>query len=928
MVKTFLKKFILVPQIFKQTHMKKNYFLTLFLTLCFSVLSFGQVIITELADPNNDAGARYVEIYNLGNSSVDLTNWSLKRYTNASPSISTNVVDLTPIGSLASGAFAIIAANATNFQAVYGMAADINAGTGGPADSNGDDQIVLFDASDTLVDIFGVPGEDGTGTCHEFEDGRAERKGSVSAGNTTWAESEWNVWADSTVSGCTSHTNSPRTSPTDFDPKAWIGTATTPTLTINSPSAGSIPNTTSIDVSITIANFTVSGDNGSGASDGTGDGYIKSIFETQGGATDTTNFFSSTLPALTVAPGNTYTLTLELLDNAGVSLNPVVSKSVTFTVEYPCDLTLGDSTTTCDAITSGSDTFSGTIAFTGGNTGTTYTITAPAGVTVGGDNPDTVSSGTITFTGMTEGTDAEINFVGGANSSCDITRTLFSPICKPFPIVENFDYTENTDLIAAADWSDASTSSTPNNIQVVTGTITNPYTSTEFPDPSGNMVTLSGGGSDPFIAFNESSEIFTSFLFSVNDMTTVTNSNGGYFVVLAEPSGSFRARLWLKPNDTDATKFNIGLSSGSSASNYTTTSYAASDQIFVVMSYSTTDNEINLWVNPAASTFEATSGTPDITIDGATASVGRFLLRQDSSSETPSVNFDELRIGSNWASVTPKGETASGNIVTPLTSATWSGFINTFSIADGSYQFGFSYPVDQMKTTITSSSVTLQPNFAIWTAEASNAAWFDNSSGSQTPVLNIEGNSFVENNDLAGEDLTFSGNISVDDLDAAYTVLAFIKALDPNNGFATVVNKTFEINATGDFSIAATAAELATGYIIQYGFSVTGPPADPANESALGSVVIGDQATASLKQNSIEGFNAYPNPITNKRFTVSTSNNVKKFIKIYNILGKQVFSDSFTGTTKNIDIAAIGAGVYILKVTEDGKTATKKLVIR
>ena len=49
--------------------MKKNYFLTLLLTLFISGLSFGQVFITELADPNNaGAGARFVEFYNAGDS--------------------------------------------------------------------------------------------------------------------------------------------------------------------------------------------------------------------------------------------------------------------------------------------------------------------------------------------------------------------------------------------------------------------------------------------------------------------------------------------------------------------------------------------------------------------------------------------------------------------------------------------------------------------------------------------------------------------------------------------------------------------------------------------------------------------------------------------------------------------------------------------
>ena len=218
--------------------MKKNYFLTLLLTLFISGLSFGQVIITELADPNGATSARFVEIYNVSDSDVDLTGWELRRWTNANTEPQGTGVDLSSIGTLSSGSFALIAANATEFETVYGIPADISAGTGGAADSNGDDQIAIFDDTDQTIDIFGVPGEDGSGTCHEFEDGRAERVSSVSASSATWNESEWNVWADSTVSGCTSHTNSPRTAPTDYDPGAWIGTASGPSISVGSAVTG------------------------------------------------------------------------------------------------------------------------------------------------------------------------------------------------------------------------------------------------------------------------------------------------------------------------------------------------------------------------------------------------------------------------------------------------------------------------------------------------------------------------------------------------------------------------------------------------------------------------------------------------------------------------------------------------------------------
>jgi len=141
--------------------------------VCCTQIGFGQVIITELADPNNNANARFVEIYNVSDSDVDLNGWELRRWTNGSADPQETGVDLSPIGTLSSGSFALIAANATEFETVYGIPADINAGTGGAADSNGDDQIAIFDDTDQTIDIFGVPGEDGSGTCHEFEDGRA-----------------------------------------------------------------------------------------------------------------------------------------------------------------------------------------------------------------------------------------------------------------------------------------------------------------------------------------------------------------------------------------------------------------------------------------------------------------------------------------------------------------------------------------------------------------------------------------------------------------------------------------------------------------------------------------------------------------------------------------------------------------------------------
>lgn len=267
---------------------------------------------------------------------------------------------------------------------------------------------------------------------------------------------------------------------------------------------------------------------------------------------------------------------------------------------------------------------------------------------------------------------------------------------------------------------------------------------------------------------------------------------------------------------------------------------------------------------------------------------------------------------------------ATGNVVSPVTTALSNGYVNAFSVADDSYQFGFAYGLADMKTTVTASSVTLQPNFAIWTAEAANTAWFDNSSGTQTPVVYIEANSFVESTDLDGSALTFEGNVSSFDIDGAYTVKAFIKALNPNNGFSTDVNNTVTLSATGDFSVSATAAELADGLIIQYGFSVTGVPADPANEGTLGSVVVGAKATASTTDVTISDFRMYPNPTTNL-LNISSDTTIDK-ATVFNLLGQQVKTVDVNNSKTELNVCDLESGIYLVKITSGSKQISKKFI--
>ncbi|CAL2104009.1 Lamin tail domain-containing protein [Tenacibaculum sp. 190130A14a] len=170
-----------------------------------------KIFFSELADPNNEFGARFIEIYNAGTENIDLTGWTLRRYTNGSTTPSSSSIDLTGNTINAAQAF-VIAADATKFQATFGFAPDL---TEGAANTNGDDNFELVNPSGQVVDVFGVPGEDGSNTNHEFEDGRAYRKASVTEGNPTYTFSEWDIWNDTGAAGTT---NAPQDAPGNFTP--------------------------------------------------------------------------------------------------------------------------------------------------------------------------------------------------------------------------------------------------------------------------------------------------------------------------------------------------------------------------------------------------------------------------------------------------------------------------------------------------------------------------------------------------------------------------------------------------------------------------------------------------------------------------------------------------------------------------------------
>lgn len=85
-------------------------------------------------------------------------------------------------------------------------------------------------------------------------------------------------------------------------------------------------------------------------------------------------------------------------------------------------------------------------------------------------------------------------------------------------------------------------------------------------------------------------------------------------------------------------------------------------------------------------------------------------------------------------------------------------------------------------------------------------------------------------------------------------------------------------------------------------------------------------STLGVKQNSIDGLSLFPNPVTNGILNINSDANAERSVVIFDILGKQVLKT--TTSNSSINVSNLNSGVYMVKITEEGKTATRKLVVR
>lgn len=74
-------------------------------------------------------------------------------------------------------------------------------------------------------------------------------------------------------------------------------------------------------------------------------------------------------------------------------------------------------------------------------------------------------------------------------------------------------------------------------------------------------------------------------------------------------------------------------------------------------------------------------------------------------------------------------------------------------------------------------------------------------------------------------------------------------------------------------------------------------------------------------------FSIYPNPSTNSRVYLNVEKGSQAEVNVYSILGQKVLSQKVKSGKQALNISSLSSGVYLVKVNQGAKTATRKLIV-
>lgn len=182
-------------------------------------------------------------------------------------------------------------------------------------------------------------------------------------------------------------------------------------------------------------------------------------------------------------------------------------------------------------------------------------------------------------------------------------------------------------------------------------------------------------------------------------------------------------------------------------------------------------------------------------------------------------------------------------------------------------------------------------------------------------------------NALADETIAFSYSFDATSLNTG--TWTSVTALDLKEKLTTVnTNNAVNGNLASNYTLLSniiTGLNWANGTNLWIKWTDTNDAGSNGLYAIDNFIISVSEANLGLKQNAIAGLNMYPNPVSNGTLYITSNSSEAKSIAVYDVLGKQVLNTKTSSSSVNV--SNLKSGVYFVKITEDGKTDTKKLII-
>lgn len=241
----------------------------------------------------------------------------------------------------------------------------------------------------------------------------------------------------------------------------------------------------------------------------------------------------------------------------------------------------------------------------------------------------------------------------------------------------------NVTVVSGVNRTWALSTGTPNDNALVAGNLT--YSGLVTPTVVNNKmvsvanITANSDSLQEIGTASSASPRYYSFLLNMTTIPTV----GGQIIVLE--SGS--AATTVTPGSTtgftiyakqiDATHYSLGIRAGTAAAAvYESATHLINTTNLVVVKYFNDGVSVmndSLWVNPSSATFGGVSDPPSPTVSTGVITVlwKYFILNSTANSGAGAYTFDNLRIGTTYADVTPSAGGPVGAYYSSITSGNW-----------------------------------------------------------------------------------------------------------------------------------------------------------------------------------------------------------------------------------------------------------------